>query len=191
MCRVLHVEDSAAQREVISAFFDHTPEQFKVELVQVGSVAEGVEALETCIHWDCVLLDLVLPDSSGIETVEAIKNLCPGLPVIVLSTIDDAETINDCLAMDVFAFIPKQTAAYAALPYLIRAAVERQKQRNKLRYALLAAQRRQDDHDKTLREIGAVFAQRSKAASAESKRLNDTLELEIAELEKTILMGAL
>lgn len=41
---------------------------------------------------DVILLDLTLPDSSGLETFQAVKSRCGGIPIIVLSGIDD-ETI--------------------------------------------------------------------------------------------------
>jgi len=40
---------------------------------------------------DVVLLDLSLPDSSGIATVKAVRKLLPGVPIIVLSGNDDKD----------------------------------------------------------------------------------------------------
>jgi len=42
---------------------------------------------------DVVILDLALPDSSGAETYLALQNLCPGLPVIVMTGTDPRDLL--------------------------------------------------------------------------------------------------
>ncbi len=56
------------------------------------SVAERVEDAADALRqetFDLVLLDLCLPDSSGLETLERVAELAPELPIIILSGQDD------------------------------------------------------------------------------------------------------
>ena len=55
--------------------------------MDVGEAATGAEALEMVgsNQWDIVMLDISLPDRSGLEVLKAIKKAEPGLPVLVLS----------------------------------------------------------------------------------------------------------
>ncbi len=54
------------------------------------SLQEVVKCSERSMP-DIVLLDLSLPDSSGIETVKAVRKLLPDVPIIVLSGNDDKD----------------------------------------------------------------------------------------------------
>jgi len=55
--------------------------------MDVGEAATGAEAMEmvTGSRWDIVMLDISLPDRSGLEVLKAIKKAEPDLPVLVLS----------------------------------------------------------------------------------------------------------
>lgn len=56
---------------------------------------------------DLILLDLNLPDCSGLAALEAIREACPNAPVVVLSGEDGKETILDALNLGAMGFIPK------------------------------------------------------------------------------------
>jgi DNA-binding NarL/FixJ family response regulator len=53
----------------------------------MGEAANGARTLELVRQerWDLVLLDISLPDKSGLDVLKVIKKECPGLAVIVLS----------------------------------------------------------------------------------------------------------
>src|SRR5689334_17736337 len=57
---------------------------YKVELAQDG--AEALECLQSAgDDIEAVLLDLVMPNRDGIDTLREIRQLYPELPVIILS----------------------------------------------------------------------------------------------------------
>lgn len=56
-----------------------------------GHLSEAVAAVEGGLEVDLAILDLTLPDSSGIETYIQFSQALPNLPVIVLSGLDDEE----------------------------------------------------------------------------------------------------
>jgi DNA-binding NarL/FixJ family response regulator len=78
--RVLLVEDQATVREAIAAQFQ--PETDFEVVGQAGSVAEARELLAQA---DVALLDLGLPDGSGLELIPELRATNPTAHAIVLS----------------------------------------------------------------------------------------------------------
>lgn len=60
---------------------------------------------------DLVLLDLNLPDSSGVETLRQFRNSAPDIPLIVLTAETSKETHQECLAAGCNGFISKDQTA--------------------------------------------------------------------------------
>ena len=77
--RVLHVEDDADLRAVVA-------EQGRdlAEFYFAGSLAQARKSLAR-EHFDMVLLDISLPDGSGLELLDELHAQHPQLPVVVLS----------------------------------------------------------------------------------------------------------
>ncbi len=71
------------------------------------------EALKYCSDQeiDLALLDLNLPDSSGVETVRKFRNSAPSVPLIVLTGESNKETQLGCLAAGCNSFISKDQTA--------------------------------------------------------------------------------
>ena len=91
--RLLIVEDNIAEQMSIRELLDHDD----IEIVAAGT---GADALSTMRNspYDCVVLDLRLPDMSGFEVLDKIRNdnLLSNVPVVVftgreLSTEEDAK----------------------------------------------------------------------------------------------------
>ena len=59
-----------------------------VDLESVDRLQDGLERLAE-ERFDVVLLDMGLPDSQGLETVEKICAEAPGVPIVVLTGLDD------------------------------------------------------------------------------------------------------
>lgn len=78
--RILHVEDDADLRVVIAEQGRHL-----AEFIGAATLNEARQRLVTG-SLDLVLLDLNLPDGNGLELIEEIHQLCPGLPIVVLSS---------------------------------------------------------------------------------------------------------
>ncbi|WP_437572845.1 response regulator [Sorangium sp. So ce542] len=78
--RVLVVEDDARARDGIRALLEGE----RVEIVAVGTAAAALELLAASA-FDCMVLDLALPDASGFELVEkmAAGELCSFPPIVV------------------------------------------------------------------------------------------------------------
>lgn len=75
---------------------------------------------------DAILLDLGLPDSMGLASVQAIRDGAPTTPVIVISGNEDPETGRGALALGAQDFVIKGRSEPAAIVRLIEYALERQ-----------------------------------------------------------------
>ena len=80
--RLLVVEDNAAERMSITELLGHDD-------IEIATAETGAEALKTLREapWDCVVLDLKLPDMSGFEVLERIREDADlaELPVVVFT----------------------------------------------------------------------------------------------------------
>jgi DNA-binding NarL/FixJ family response regulator len=81
--RVLSVDDHPLLREGIAAVLAR-----QSDMVLVGEAASGQEAIEAFSRCrpDVTLMDLRLPDMSGVEAIAAIRQEYPGARFIVLTT---------------------------------------------------------------------------------------------------------
>lgn len=81
--RILTVDDHPLLREGIAAVFEGTE-----DMTLVGQASNGREAVESFrrLQPDVTLMDLRMPDMSGIEAILAIRTEFPNARIIVLTT---------------------------------------------------------------------------------------------------------
>jgi DNA-binding NarL/FixJ family response regulator len=81
--RILTVDDHQLLREGIAAVLEGQP-----DMVLIGQAGTGREAIECFRHHrpDVTLMDLRMPDMSGIEAITAIRAEFPNARIIVLTT---------------------------------------------------------------------------------------------------------
>jgi DNA-binding NarL/FixJ family response regulator len=81
--RILTVDDHQLLREGIAAVLDG-----EAEMMLVGQAGNGREAIESfrSLRPDVTLMDLRMPDMSGIEAIAAIRSEFPNARIIVLTT---------------------------------------------------------------------------------------------------------
>lgn len=76
---------------------------------RVVAVASGTEALEAASHHpvEAVLLDIMMPGQSGLETLERLQQRFPDLPVIILTAHPSSQNAITALKLGAFDFIVK------------------------------------------------------------------------------------
>ena len=81
--RILTVDDHQLLREGIGAVLDG-----QTDMTLVGQAGNGLEAIESYrrLRPDVTLMDLRMPDMSGIEAISAIRTEFPNARIIVLTT---------------------------------------------------------------------------------------------------------
>jgi response regulator NasT len=104
--RILVAEDDAGSRQLLTEVLDSLGYEV------VAAVATGVEAAERAREMkpDAVLLDVHMPEGSGIEAAEVISRTTPGIAVILFSG-DETISISDkeAVTTGAVAFLPKPT----------------------------------------------------------------------------------
>lgn len=104
VARVLVVDDGEMNRRLLRAALQR-------EGHTVTEAVDGREALAMlrAEPIDVVLLDLVMPEMDGFETLEAIKadDALRHLPVIVISGVDELDAVVRCIGMGATDYLPK------------------------------------------------------------------------------------
>lgn len=102
---ILVVDDSKVMRDMVVACLRGLPE---ARFTQAGSGLEAIERLSLG-HFDLVVLDLNMPDISGIEVLEFVRaqdNL-KSLPIVVVTTRGDEESRASALSAGASLFMTK------------------------------------------------------------------------------------
>jgi diguanylate cyclase (GGDEF)-like protein len=122
--RVLLVEDSLAEAGLM------------IEALYAADLSRAVTHTETlhaasamlAVHpFDVILLDLTLPDSTGLDTVVDLRRLAPETPIVVLTGLDDealAVRVGQAGAQD---YLLKDDASPRMLRRIVRYAIERER----------------------------------------------------------------
>jgi two-component system cell cycle response regulator len=85
--KVLLLEDNPADARLIREALG-SRQRRGIELETADRLEDGLIVLST-EDVDVALIDLTLPDSSGLETVRAVREAEPDLPIVVLTGLDD------------------------------------------------------------------------------------------------------
>jgi DNA-binding NarL/FixJ family response regulator len=102
--RILLIEDDDLLRMGLKSIIQASKE-YSVE----ADTASGKEALRLfdIHHPDLAVLDLALPDMSGIEVLERMKIIQPETPVVVLTSHDENELLFNALEMGANCYVLK------------------------------------------------------------------------------------
>jgi DNA-binding response OmpR family regulator len=76
-------------------------------------------------NFDVILLDLRLPDSTGLETVVQFRQAVPDVPVVVISTIDDEDLALASIRAGVQDYLSKDDITIQQLLRSVKFAIER------------------------------------------------------------------
>jgi NarL family two-component system response regulator LiaR len=106
--RVLVVDDHAMVRRGLAAFLKAKP-----DLLMVGEASNGGEAITLCeqLQPDVVLMDLMMPVTSGAEATRTIRGRWPAVQVIALTSFDDKELVREALAAGALSYLLKNISA--------------------------------------------------------------------------------
>lgn len=111
--RVLIVDDDAGARQLHSRFVANA-----AGFAVVAAVGTGLAAVERIVRGevDLVLLDMRLPDISGVEVLNRVRTLGPASPdVLVISASQDRVTVRQALAGQVVGYLVKPFTEAALL----------------------------------------------------------------------------
>jgi signal transduction histidine kinase len=121
--QVLLVEDNAGDARLLREMFSKE-KAGSFELTHLLRMSEAVVHLAKG-EVDVVLLDLGLPDGHGLDTVRRAHAVAPGVPVIVLTGLDDEALAAAAMAEGAQDYLIKGQIENRALPRALRHAIER------------------------------------------------------------------
>ena len=119
MIRVLLVDDHDVVREGLRSLLRRSPD---IEVVGEAATAASAEAEAAGLSPDVVVLDVRLPDGSGVEACRAIRAQRPETRVLMLTSYADDEALFAAILAGAAGYLLKETRAAALLEAIHTAA---------------------------------------------------------------------
>jgi signal transduction histidine kinase len=134
--KLLLVDDDAGDRKIVKLALEQSSGAADFNIEIAGTLEEATDCLKNK-DYDAVLLDLGLPDSSGVNTVQKAHEANPNVPIIVLTGLSE-EMGLDAIGKGAEDYLVKGNSLEHSLVRIIRYAIERKKVERKLKKAIEA-----------------------------------------------------
>ncbi len=129
---ILLIDDDRADRRLVKLALQEPWQSVNYSLITAQNLAEGFEKLN-CNDFDLVLLDLGLPDSCGIETLNKFLRAFPDIPVMVLTGLAIEEIGIEAIKAGAMDYLLKDKLSHDVLRRAIRYSFERRRLEQELR----------------------------------------------------------
>lgn len=118
MLKLLVIDDHAMVREGLQQILS----KLGSDIVQYEAqdAESALLLLETEKEFDLVLLDIMLPGTNGLSLLGILRKRFPSLPVVVLSALDDLDTINRAMRLGAAGYVTKSGSGDTLLEALKR-----------------------------------------------------------------------
>jgi len=121
--RLLHIEDNASDALLAQSYIRSViPDVVFDSAVRISDVTADIAAAASC-----AILDLSLPDASGLEALHALRKISPDLPIIVRTGFDDLDTGLSAIRDGAEDYLVKNYVDGDSLQRAIRYAMERRR----------------------------------------------------------------
>lgn len=120
---ILLIEDNPDHQALFEATLQ-TTSYSHAQLKIAGTLSQGQQMLQAP-GFDIVFLDLSLPDSSFKETLEQIESLSTHCPIVVLTALDDNDTIFNIINQGADDCLPKSDLSCSHLSRSIKYSMDR------------------------------------------------------------------
>lgn len=111
--KVLVVDDHPVVRDGLATLLRQLGPDTVV--LEAGDAAEALALVAQHADFDIVVLDIVLPGLDGLDAIAEFGRARPELPVIVLSSSEDAQTARRALAHGALGYVPKSASRHTLL----------------------------------------------------------------------------
>lgn len=131
--RLLMFEDNPDDVTLIREQLSESGDFF--EIISFDQLSNGLEYLDTN-NVDVVLLDLGLPDSQGLNTVEMVMARNSSVPIIILTGPDEEIIAMEAVRHGAQDYFIKGSASIEILPRIIRYSIERKNAEKELKLSI-------------------------------------------------------
>ncbi len=171
--RVLLVEDDQGDADLLSELLELVDGSY-FQVTHCRRLSEALQSLcQAC--FDVILLDLSLPDSHGLGTVDRVYNYQPTIPIVILSGLEDESLAIEAVQAGAQDYLVKGQVESDGLVRAIHYAIERDKILQLL-----------NEKEKQLQIANENLEQRVEERTSELKQANEQLrELEV-QLRETL-----
>lgn len=108
MLKILVIEDHALVREGLLQALKVLDDE--VETMGAQDADGALALLVGNEDMDLILLDLMLPGTSGMALLGVLRKRFPAIPVVILSALDDPDTVTRALRQGAAGFVPKSSS---------------------------------------------------------------------------------
>ena len=122
--QVLLIEDEPAVADWVANLLRESPNGLFVASARAARLSKGIDLLHSG-NPDIILLDLMLPDSQGIETFQKMHAEAPHIPIVVLSSLEDDELATRIVHLGAQEYLVKHRLDPESLQRALRYAMER------------------------------------------------------------------
>lgn len=106
--RILVIEDHALVRDgLLQALKALEDGGAPTEILGARDADEATRLLEANSDFDLLLLDLMLPGTGGMAFLGVVRKRFPHIPVVVLSALDDGDTVSKAIRQGAAGFVSK------------------------------------------------------------------------------------
>jgi DNA-binding NarL/FixJ family response regulator len=116
MLKILVIEDHALVREGLLQALKSLEEN--VQTLGAQDADSALEVLAGDEEVDLILLDLMLPGTSGMALLGVLRKRYPAVPVVILSALDEPDTVTRALRQGAAGFVPKSSSTEVMLDAL-------------------------------------------------------------------------
>jgi glutamate dehydrogenase (NAD(P)+) len=163
------IEDSAVQAKLISGQLE-TASSANFEVTRVETLADGLTQLKTG-NFDTVLLDLMLPDSRGLDTFLQVRKAAEEIPVVILSGTSDVS-------------MAAKAMEEGAQSYLVKGHVNGEQLARSLRYAIQRVEAENAEWDSPMFHL----AQQQFLKAAQIMGLDDNVRQRLLFPQRTLVV---
>jgi DNA-binding response OmpR family regulator len=131
---LLLVDDDVIDRRLITKALSRFTPSVQFNIQTAGTMSEAIEHLNTS-KYDVVLLDLNLPDSNGLDTVQKVHGTDSNVAIVVLTGLPDEQMGLQTIEKGAGDYLVKGKFSGDGLMRAIRYAIERKRPEQKLKKA--------------------------------------------------------
>jgi DNA-binding NarL/FixJ family response regulator len=114
--KVLLVDDHALFRDGMRYVLQQLADE--VEIVDTGNFTEALKLIHAHPDFDLALLDLNMPDSDGVPSLQLLHQRYPDIPLVVVSGSDQRDDIENVMELGAMGFISKMSPSKVMLSAL-------------------------------------------------------------------------